>query len=237
MTTCGVRVRFDDDIVWADSPAGLAEFLDATRRSRGVHPVLYANTINNPLWAWAQQDPKTGTIPNRLPRPAWPPFHRFGMNNLWRRGDLAARVHRLALKEGPEYFHSNRDVEIGWGRYSINCIAWLGETLRPISWGAVKATRVLLDARLQSDANSSRGNLMHGGFVVAHFALARRRSTSRRRPRQCSRRTRRWPAFDHCTLIDDSRLVFVSFQIKIADARSRVRKTVATARAGVNDSL
>ena len=40
------------------------------------------------------------------------------------------RVHRLALKEGPGYFRSSRDVEIGWGRYSINCIAWLGEALR-----------------------------------------------------------------------------------------------------------
>ena len=172
VTTCGVRIRFDDDIVWADSPARLSEFLDATRRSRGVHPVLYANTINNPLWAWAQQDPKTGTIPNRMPRPAWPPFHRFGMNSLWRRGDLAARVHRLALKEGPGYFRSSRDVEIGWGRYSINCIAWLGESLRPISWGAVKTDEEFyLTHDFPSDANSSRGNLMHGGFVVAHFAF------------------------------------------------------------------
>ena len=137
-----------------------------------MHPVLYANTINNPLWAWAQQDPKTGTIPNRLPRPAWPPFHRFGMNSLWRRGDLAARVHRLALKEGPGYFRSSRDVEIGWGRYSINCIAWLGETLRPISWGAVRSDEEFyLTHDFPSDANSSRGNLMHGGFVVAHFAF------------------------------------------------------------------
>ena len=82
-----MRIRFDDDIVWADSPARLAEFLDATRRSRGVHLELYANTINNPLWARAQQIPRPArSQPTAAAGVAT--FHRFGMNSLWRRGDL-----------------------------------------------------------------------------------------------------------------------------------------------------
>ena len=53
---------FDDDIVWADCRRGWPS--SSTRRETyGVHPVLYANTINNPLWAWARRsqerhDPK-----------------------------------------------------------------------------------------------------------------------------------------------------------------------------------
>ena len=164
---CGVRVRFDDDIVWADAPERLRSLLQFTHTHRSTTPLVYGNVVNNPLWAWAQQE-----FLGKLRIPRWPRFHRSGFNAMWKDGLIGARVHRLALEEGPASFRSDdRDIEIGFSRFSINVIAWAGENLRRVEWTAVRADEEHHLARdFPADLNSSAGNVMYGGFVAVHYA-------------------------------------------------------------------
>ena len=90
----------------------------------------------------------------------------------WRDADFAAGLWDMLLariaRDDVASLHT-ADTVIGFNRFSINCVAWLGETLASI--GGTIAPEEEFDISVTQPARLNAPNWLYGGAVVGHFAF------------------------------------------------------------------
>lgn len=192
-------VRFDDDVVWADSPEKFADFVKTVRDSAAEHPFVYANVLNNAVstnfhqrycghfralnWPWKGGTgyPATWDSKER-------PDDLCTDEKAWKDGDYAVDLHREVLRVGPSELRCpDKRIELDY-RYSINAVGWHGPELRKYDdggWalpghnhpsagpkkegGGDVGEEEMLSVAIPR--HLGKRNLWVGDFVVAHYSF------------------------------------------------------------------
>jgi hypothetical protein len=164
-----VIIKCDDDIVFIDLNK-LPQFIDFIKNKGDDYDLIYANTINNNVSAYFQQN-KYELIPKDLMILEYPPEGRCG--TLWESGEKAEILHNYFIENYQNflnYDYNNAIIEINT-RFSINFIGYKGN-----KWCKIKDTCLHNnddEYNLTVDYVKNRGfkNVLYTDFYVSHLSF------------------------------------------------------------------
>lgn len=163
-----VYVRFDDDIVFLDSPDNFKKFLDY----RIDHPeffLVYANILNNAVIAHIHQRHGVLNIDKG--------FSNYScMDDCgWKCPHFAVELHRQVLDvlkktKSLDTFHMPPWLLHFKERVSINCISWLGKEFRN-TCGGIIGNDEEDELSCVIPKTKEKKNAIFGNFCVVHYAF------------------------------------------------------------------
>jgi hypothetical protein len=161
-----IYIRFDDDIVWMNE-----DFFEVLLDFRIANPdyfIVSPLIINNAICSYAlQARNQLNSVFGSLTPYA---FDATG----WKSPHFAHHLHNLLLHHvavgdlEPLMFDRQ---EMGLGRYSINCISWLGEEFARFGGRVPPEAEEEEWISAWRPAASGRTNCIFGGAVASHFAF------------------------------------------------------------------
>lgn len=157
-------VRFDDDIIFIDTPESFKKFIEF-RLQNPNYFLVYGNILNNCLITNLHQ--RTGRFPIFAGRPA--EYSCMGDNG-WKDPDVAIELHEHVLEHGPTAFRMGHIWRLNdFERVSINCISWLGSAFAEFNGqvGTDEEQWLAVDKPKQL----GRINCIYGDFVCVHYAF------------------------------------------------------------------
>ncbi len=158
-----VYIRFDDDVVFMEE--GTISKLAAYRISHPKPFMITPVVINNAVVSCLLQ--ARGILP---PTPILSSSCEDPIG--WSDSDFAAGLWDMLLARiarGVVASLHTADTVIGFNRFSINCVSWLGDTMASI--GANIAPEEEFDITVTQPARLEAPNWLFGGAVVGHFAF------------------------------------------------------------------
>ena len=164
-----VIIKCDDDIVFIDLNK-LPQFIDFIKNKGDDYDLIYANTINNNVAAYFQQN-KYNLIPTNLMILEYPPEGRCG--TLWESGEKAEILHNYFIENNQKFlnYDYNNDIIEITSRFSINFIGYKGN-----KWYKIKDTCLHNNEdeyNLTFDYVKNRGfkNVLYTDFYVSHLSF------------------------------------------------------------------
>ena len=164
-----VIIKCDDDLVFMDLQQ-LSAFIQYARSTE--HTLVFANTVNNGVSAWYQQD-RYQLIPLALGHFEYPDNGVFG--SLWESGHKAERLHRYFLHNCDLFLEQTpHDVVPISTHYSINCFAAHGKHWHRMA-DAGDAEQGDDETALTETFVKERGfsNVLYAPFYVSHLSFGR----------------------------------------------------------------
>ena len=164
-----VIIKCDDDIVFIDLNK-LPQFIDFIKNKGHDYDLIYANTINNNVAAYFQQN-TYNLIPRDLMLLEYPPEGRCG--TLWESGEKAEKLHNYFIENNQKFlnYDYNNDIIPINSRFSINFIGYKGN-----KWYKIKDTCLHNNEdeyNLTFDYVKNRGfkNVLYTDFYVSHLSF------------------------------------------------------------------
>ena len=156
-------VRFDDDIVYLDSPTKFTQFLKF-RKDNPQYFLVYANTINNAICSHLHQ--KKGVIDTSKGIAKYDCVDSIG----WNSGEFAKLIHNTALnsKDLSEFRMSNWLLTKN-ERVSINAISWRGDYFHTFDGKVTNDEEIFLACT--KPAKDKMYNIIYGDFLCIHYAF------------------------------------------------------------------
>jgi hypothetical protein len=158
-----VYIRFDDDVVFMEEGAigRLAAYRIAHPKPFMVAPVIINNAVVSCLLQARGILPPTPVLSSNCEDPVG-----------WADADYAAGLWDMLLARiarGDVASLHTADTVIGFNRFSINCVSWLGDTMASID-GKI-ALEEEFDITVTQPARLEAPNELYGGAVVGHFSF------------------------------------------------------------------
>jgi hypothetical protein len=164
-----IIIKCDDDIVFIDLNK-LPHFIEFIKNKGHEYDLIYANTINNNVAAYFQQN-KYDLIPKDLMMLEYPPEGRCG--TLWESGEKAEKLHNYFIENNQKFlnYDYNNDIIPINSRFSINFIGYKGN-----KWYKIKDTCLHNNEdeyNLTFDYVKNRGfkNVLYTDFYVSHLSF------------------------------------------------------------------
>jgi hypothetical protein len=162
--TNDIILKSDDDIVFIDL-LKLPKFLEFVKNND--YDLVYANTINNGVAAYYQQN-KYNLIPKNLMDLEYPDNGLSG--SLWESGQKAEKLHNYFIDNSEKFLnldYNQSSIEIKT-RYSINFFAYKGKNWHKIS-NAYTDDEYNLTVKYVSEKKFK--NVLYFDFYVAHLSF------------------------------------------------------------------
>jgi len=162
--TDDIIIKSDDDIVFIDL-LKLPKFLEFVKNND--YDLVYANTINNGVAAYYQQN-KYNLIPKNLMDLEYPNNGLCG--SLWQSGQKAEKLHNYFIDNSEQFLNFNYNelsIQIKT-RYSINFFAYKGKNWHKIV-NAFEDDEHNLTVKYVSEKNFK--NVLYFDFYVAHLSF------------------------------------------------------------------
>jgi hypothetical protein len=164
-----IIIKCDDDIVFIDLEK-LPKFIEFIKNNGDHYDLIYANTINNNVSAYFQQNVYK-LIPEDLMILEYPPGGHCG--SLWESGKKAEILHNYFIENYQNflnYDYNNAIIEINT-RFSINFIGYKGN-----KWCKIKDTCLNNnddEYNLTVDYVKNKGfkNILYTDFYVSHLSF------------------------------------------------------------------
>ena len=165
-----IIIKCDDDIVFIDLNK-LPNFIEFIKRND--YNVVFANTINNGVSAYIQQN-RYNLIPKELLDLEYPPGGMCG--SLWDSGAKATILHNYFVENYHKflnYKYENEIIQIKT-RFSINFFGYKGK-----NWHKIKECWPDDEHLLTTDYVLNRGfiNVLYSDFYVSHLSFYRQIET------------------------------------------------------------
>jgi hypothetical protein len=162
-----VYIRFDDDIVFVEQDAitKLARYRLANPEPFLVTPVVVNNAVITTLLQVHGRIPAEPQVqPDAFDGYGWY-SHKFAQS-LWRLFLDKVEAGRVSDFHVP-------DATLGFNRFSINCVSWLGETFA--EFGGEVSWDEEFDLTVTRPVLRGESSTLFGGAVVGHFAFYKQR--------------------------------------------------------------
>jgi hypothetical protein len=168
-----VYIRFDDDVIFLENNF-IKKF--AEERLKNKTPFfIFPMIINNGNMGYHLQENDRVWFPVKLT------YAENCLNELWKEPTFGEKIHRDFLLDVKndyiERYHINDIVIDNYYRHSINCISWLGETMKVIvENNDIKTYRdeEMFISVTYPKANNNP-NVIIGDLVCCHFAFGSQR--------------------------------------------------------------
>jgi hypothetical protein len=164
-----IIIKCDDDIVFIDL-IKLPKFIDFIKNKGDEYDLIYANTINNSVCAYFQQN-KYNLIPTNLMLLEYP--HEGYCGTLWESGKKAEMLHNYFIENYQKFLNYKYDDDIIpiTSRFSINFFGYKGN-----KWSKIKDTCLNTNEDeyiLTFDYVKNRGfkNVLYTDFYVSHLSF------------------------------------------------------------------
>lgn len=175
-----VYVRFDDDVVYLDTPEAFKGFLDF-RINNPEYFLVFGNILNNAIIAHILQrfrklDTKAGIAGYFCGDPIG-----------WKNGNFVAHLHDQVLDTIQQAIDASDDEPLKpfrfdgeWflhdhERVSINCIAWIGDHFKTQCGGIIDDFDEEQDLSTLIPRRLKLYNTIYGNFCVVHYAFCTQR--------------------------------------------------------------
>lgn len=158
-----IYIRFDDDILWVAPDA--IENLLKTRLAHRDPFLVFANIINNSVCSYHHQ--VNGVIPSDRYKTSLDCLDPIA----WGNGDFAIKVHQTFFdlyKQNKTYLFKFPDLKTYPRRFSINCLAFMGEDFAEFEGKVGREEEVWLTETKPTDLN--RQNMIAGDALICHYA-------------------------------------------------------------------
>jgi hypothetical protein len=165
-----IYIKIDDDIVWMH-PMAITNMIKC--RLENPEPLLICGSVVNSSLCNYQHQQK-GCIPKELGELV---FETGGIDWAWDNGPLAEKIHNCFLEkydkgETEDYFFPDTPLD-KYQRVSINCICWLGSTMKQLlPWPSI-VFEGLGDEDWLTMIKSKEiqiPNIMCGSALMSHFS-------------------------------------------------------------------